>query len=1055
MILSGDGMVLQEVLQLEKTQGSIKKIDLFLVSQVKLSDEYVCALSYKAIILHTIGKTNEALKLLFNMVPSFKEMDVNGIIAVCDGIIEICLELKRYDQVLKYIKIKENYLPVSKAVLHIKDNIKYYLAVKRYDDAKEALLKYLSDDITREESIYAKEELSKIYYLEHQYDKYLELAEDLENYYQANLALAPLAELGLNKLKIAFEQRNYLKVIREGLVYIQDDYIDSAQKLVCATLLMRSYLFSNDYKRASIIESEYCELIHAGDKENSLGFCYAALELYTKTNTLVSITEYQNKIRELEAQKKEAKPQKKKNKQEEIVIPVVELPEEPEEEAEPKILSSKPMEEPLQIHQSVQSRVEVIQSAVVSKNYENLESVFQAISELDLKTKFREIFRVCCIRLCEVFPIEEVYLLYYRRQYLGIHYKKERAYDKKLSFEAIENTLSFAAMNYDEEVFLDKDNDRYRQDIVKGCDYEEIPFGYAVPLRDNLKTVGSIAYFAPEAFLDKDMVYESLKLVSSMLNTRLLMSLWQDEVEFNHRKLFFIHENMSSGVKEEIDGYLHFSQTACKMLGVFEDMTEEDYLSKMKTEDIAEYRRIHEELYTLLSENVSLEYDFKRDTDWIRIKERYYPMVLDGVICILSLIDDITLIEQNKKELIHLAYKNPISKLDTEVKLMVDLNRFYPNKKLSLAVVDIIDFNLYRELYGYNFTNQLIYTVGQELMRAYENDFNILIYHLETDRYAILFSDINDKRAVDSKLTQGFKAVSESLWKLNSRVKLLFNAGVYRLARHTNLDDVSKILYFALDALGDAKALDTSSNHIAHFDSDLHKKKFNENHLITHISESIDHGKLGLTYKQIVDLEKNEVYAYSIVLNLDNFEVDSSYMDFVVKRRGLTIQLEKYAISNVFKELKMFKDSLKGYILCFIPVSDATLEENFYSFLETQQSFFKVPKEYIVFQTGHASQGIWQKLRAEGYRIASSNLMDVYSNACDYLMYDYHLASADSIEEIQELCQRHDCTCIFHTINTKEDMEIARTKQLRLIYGEYYKKAIRIKTLIDKMVNQV
>ncbi len=1046
-------MVLQEVLQLDKTQGSIKKIDLFLVSQMKLSDEYLAALAYKAVILHTIGKTNEALKLLFGMVPSFKEMGVNGIISICDGIIDICLDLKRYDQVLKYIKIKQNYLPISKAVLHIKDNIKYYLAIRKYDDAKEALLKYLSDDITKEESIYAKEELSKIYYLEHQYDKYLEIIPDLENYYQANLALNALADLGLNKLKITFEQRNYLKVIREGLSYIQDDYIQPSHKLVCATLLMKSYLCSNDYKRASIIESEYCELISSENKEDALNFCYAALDLYTKTNTLVSITEYQNKIKELEAQKKEVKNQKKKIKKEEIVIPVVELPEEPKQEEDPLFFPmQEPKEEP-EIHQSVQSKTEVIKNAVVSENYERLESVFQAINELDLKSKFREIFRVCCIKLCEIFPIEEVYLLYYKRQYLGLHYKKERAYDKKLSFEAVENTLSFAAMNYDEEVFLDKDNSSYSKDIVRGVEYEEIPFGFAIPLTDSLKTIGSIAFFAKEAFLDQEMVYESLKLIASMLNTRLLMSLWQEEVEYNHRKLFFIHENMSSGVKEEIDGYLHFSSEACKILGVFEDMTEEDYLSKMKTEDIIEYRRIHEELYTLLSENLCLEYDFKKDNEWIRIKERYYPMVLDGVICILSLIDDITLIEKNKNELIHLAYKNPISKLDTEVKLMVDLNRLYPNKKLSLAVIDIIDFNLYRELYGYNFTNQLIYTIGQELNQAYENDFNVFIYHLETDRYAILFNDINDKRAIDSKLSQCFKRVADNLFKLNSRVKLLFNAGVYRLARHSNLDDVSKILYYALDALSDAKDLDTISNHIAHFDSDLHKKKFNENHLITHISESIDHAKLGLTYKQIVDLENNEVYAYNIMLNLDNFEVDYSYMDFVVKRRGLTIQLEKYAISNVFKELKMFRDSLKGYILCFIPISDVTLEENFYSFIQTQQSFFKVPKEYIVFQTSHAKQPILQHLREEGYKIASTNLLDVYTGACDYLMYDYHLAGAESIDEISELCNRHQCICIFHTINTKEDMELARQKQLKLIYGEYYKKAIRIKTLIEKMTN--
>ncbi len=1048
--ISGDKMILNEVLQLDKVQGSIKKIDLFLVSQIKLSDEYLIALSYKAIILHTIGKTNDALKLLFGMVPSFKEMGVNGIISICDGIIDICLDLKRYDQVTKYIKIKQNYLPISKSVLHVKDNIKYFLAIKKYDSAKEALLKYLEDDITSEEKIFAKEELSKIYYFERQYNKYLEILPELENYYQTNLALGALADLGLNKLKIFYEMGNYLKVITDGSIYIKDDALKPHHILTCATLLMKSYLASNDFKRASIVESDYYELLTKDCKEESLEFCYAALELYTRTNTLVSITEYQNKIREFEVLKKETKTNKKNNikKEEEVVIPIIqeEIIEEPKK---PIIFKLEPQNKE-EINQKINVNIEKIKDVIVSKNYENLEAIFNTLSELDLKLKFREIFRIFCIKLCEIFPIEEVYLLYFKRKYLGLHYKKERAYDKKLQFEDVDQTLNFMAMNYDNEAFLDSKDENIK-DIVSGKEYIDIPFGFAVPLRDNLKPIGSLAFFSKTAFLEQEMVYESLKLVSSMLNARLWMAMYQEETEYNHRKTFFINENMSSGIKEEMEGCLHFSSACCKILGVLENMTEEDYFSKMKTNDIIEYRRIHDELYSLLSDNLSLEYDFKKEDQWIRIKERYYPMVYEGTICILSLIDDITRIHQNENDLIQLAYKNPISKMDTEIKLMVDLTKEMENKKLSLAVLDIIDFSLYRELYGYNFANQLIFTIGKELIQAFENDFNTSIYHLEGERYVLLFHNVNDKRIIDSKLIQTFKKVSDNLFKLNSRVKLLFNAGVYRLARHSVIDDASKILYYAMDALDDARAMEQIGNHIAHFDSDLHKKKFNENHLITHISESIDHGKLGLTYKQIIHLTDQTVYAYRIMLNLDNYEVDYSYMDFVIQRRGLTIQIEKYAISNIYKELKMLKDSVKGYILCFIYVSQPTLEENFLNFLEAQENFYKIPKDYIVFIVDHANTSIVRFLHQKEYKIASKDILDVYNENCDYFMFDYHQTNVEAAKEINELCIKHNCQCIFDHMDTKEDIEFAKDNQIEIIYGEYYKKAQRIKSLIEKL----
>ena len=34
------------------------------------------------------------------------------------------------------------------------------------------------------------------------------------------------------------------------------------------------------------------------EPKDAIDFCYAALDLYTKTNTIVSVSEYQNKINE-------------------------------------------------------------------------------------------------------------------------------------------------------------------------------------------------------------------------------------------------------------------------------------------------------------------------------------------------------------------------------------------------------------------------------------------------------------------------------------------------------------------------------------------------------------------------------------------------------------------------------------------------------------------------------------------------------------------------------------------------------------------------------------
>lgn len=1057
-------MLLKEVLKLDKTNSSIKKIDFFIGLQTKYSYEHLKALAYKAEILHHLGKDNDALKLLYEVVPDFNSILLDGIIVVCDGIIDLCIELKRYDQVLKYIKIKESYLPISKSVLHIKDTIKYYLALKQYDDALNALEKFLREDISKDEVIEAKIELSKLYMELKEYDKYLGVIKDVESYFQSNLMLDELADIGLNKIIVQFEKGNYPKVVSDGNYYLKEEFIHKNHILVCATLMIKSYIYLADYKRASIVESDYYDMASEDYLNESLEFFYASLELYKKTNTIVSIKDYEAKIEKYEAIKKEHRKENKKSKKakEEIVIPDVEIENKDfsntdiDDDVKPQ-LNLMP-DEPLiksEINQKLNIEYKKINNIVISENYLKLEHVFDAINNTDITLEFREIFRQASIAIDKEYGIKEIYLLYFDRKYKGLYYKKERCYDKELTYEDLENTLNYQAYNYEQEMFLNKDYTDILKSIVTHEEYVDIPYGFAMPLFEDVNPIGSIAFFSDEEFINKEMAYESLKLIVKMINTRLLITLAQNELEYNNKKLFFINNNFDQGLKEEIEGYIHLNEKASSILETVSDIRVTDFYSKIDNTDLISYKALKNEIYSQMCMNSKIEYSYKCETKIKKIKETFYPMINNGEVSILSIIEDITEEANDKKDLINLAYQNPISKLDTPVKLTVDLNSLYKEKILSLAIVDIIDFDLYRTLYGYNFTNQLIYTVGKSFKDYYSNQFTINIYHLEVDRYAILFKDINDKRVVDSSLRKAFSYVHDELFKLNSRVDLLFNSGVYRLPKNNTIDDASKIIYYAYDALDDAKEIKTSINHICHFDSELHKAKFREKSLITHISEAIDHNKIGLTYKQIVNLENNNVFGYMIIPNLDNYDIDYNYMDFVIKRRGLIVNLEKYTISNAIKEQKMLYDVSKSYLLSFIKISKETILDNLYNFLKAQMQFYKIASNYICFYVDDASSSVVKKLRENGFKIASNNIYDVYNNYCDLFFLDSNKVMLDYIKEVKELCDNHKVICIIDNIDSKDDVIIVRENKIDLIYGQYFKKVTRMKAIIEKIKPQL
>lgn len=1053
---------IEEILQLDKIQSSIKKIDLFLSQKTKYSNDYMKALCYKASILHELGKTNEALKLLYEYVPQIQAMDIEAIIALTSQIIDITISVSIFDQAIKYIKVKQKYLPISRQTEYIKDIVTLYLKKHDYENAKEALQKYLEDDITKEEEIYALEQLSRIYYEQKSYDKYLECIPRLEAYYQNLLDLKKQEEIQKNKIEISFQRKNYIQVIADGMVFFRDYDPTTNIKLIVASYLIRSYIEVSNYKKASIVESNYEEFISNDYPIESLEFCKASLDLYNRTNTASSVLEYRRKIEDLEKllNKNEApvikKPRAKK------VDTVIEIPEIEEEiEISPRKESDDTYYNPIEVlnptkeelpvvKQKVKMDIQSVKNIVVSNNFLMLDEIFNEMLQIEEVVKFRECFRKSSIALIKEYPIEELYLLYFDSNFKGLHFKTERCYDKKPTENNLIGSVGYQAYLTGSECFLDNSDRAYSKDIVHSVDYPDDIYAIAIPLNDSVGIIGSLTFISTTPFLQNELCYESIKLFQKIINYRLLESISKDRSKLEILKTTFIQENMSSGIIENQDGYYHLSERAQAILGTIEVLTEEDYFMHMDSNDIANYKAVINELYTLKTKDLELIYSFKKDDAVIQIKERFYPLYQYGKIIVYSLIDDITESQTEKENLTKLALTNPISNMQTLVKLTNDLIKNYDNKKSSLAILDVIDSKLYKDLYGLNFYNQVIKAVGIKLKEAFANHFDIELYHLEGTTYAVYFLNTNDRRIVDSYLKEAMENASIEMKELNRRVLIHFNAGVYRLNKQSNLKDPQDMISLASDALIDASEMQTLEHHISHYDSKLAKERFYQNSLITAISEAIDIRKISLLYKQIIDLADTKVLGFYVSLNLDTYEVTDEQFDYVVKRRGLTVGLEKYLLQTAFSEQKMFYSDFKANLNLFIPISKETMEDKFIEAIKTHASFFKVDPKYFTFIVDKVSP-ILIEGKELGYHIASKDILDVYKNYCDYYIYDYHNVSKEAIPEVIELCKKHNVVPLFFGMDTKEDIDYARMNGYQYVYGNYYKKLVRMNQLIKNL----
>lgn len=1024
-------MFLNEVLELEKTSSSIKKIDLFLAGCNKKSTDYFKAFSYRNIVLHAIGKTNDALKALYGMVVDFPKIDDSSIIVICDAIIEITLQINRLDQARKYIDIKKKHLKVSESSKGIIDDINFYLASKSYMEAINELNRFINDEISIDESLWAHETLASIYYILHNFDAYKDIALKLERIYKENLITDKLVDLNFTLINIAYNEGDYIKTIFDGNRLLNEFSLDDSKKIRIATMLINCYLKSNDNKKATIIESNYEELIDKVEESLALDFVKAGLELYNKTNSLVSINHYQSLV---EKYSKEKKKKKEKNKNyDNIVIPD----------------TSTAEEEVVDVNKEKVYTTKEVSNYAVSENFVKLSKLYDMLNNLDINTPFREVYRKSLIELSKIIKFDEAYLLYYDKSYIGLHYKKERAYDKRIDFESLDDTINFLAITKEQEVFLSEDSTFGLKNIVNGLPYENIPYGIAIPLYKEDNYYASISFFSNEQFLMDDLVYETLLIISKMINTNLLSSMKQKELEKNNQKMFYVFENMSSGIKELMNEHIHLSHQAKTILGTLEDMSINDYRYHIHNDDLVKYNECLENVYQYLSNNEHIEYRFKKNGSYVNIRETFFSTYENGNILIYSLIEDITNTINDMNDLVSLAYTNPTTKLNTELKLLVDL-KTYATNKMSLAIVDVYDFKLYEELYGLNFSNQLIYAIGVELKKTLEKYFKAHLYHLEFDRYAILIEGMNDKRTVDSTLSKLLDTVAINLEILNKRVKLKFNVGVFRVSKSSNIDDVSKILSYAYEALSDAKHYHNNETYISHYDSNIAKMRFNENQLVTHISESIDHGKIGIAYKQVVDIKNSEVFAYYANISLDNYDVDLDFMNQVISRRNLEELIDKYVIGNTSKELKMLYDTVKANLFVMVKLNPKTIDKELVGFIESQNNFYKTTKKSLIFIVDDANNNNIKVLRNLGYKIASSSLMDVYQNNIDYFIYDVN-NGLDILPKMIDLTKENNIELILSSVDTKEMVDKVREYDINYFYGEFYKKSIRMKKVIEKV----
>jgi serine kinase of HPr protein (carbohydrate metabolism regulator) len=133
-----------------------------------------------------------------------------------------------------------------------------------------------------------------------------------------------------------------------------------------------------------------------------------------------------------------------------------------------------------------------------------------------------------------------------------------------------------------------------------------------------------------------------------------------------------------------------------------------------------------------------------------------------------------------------------------------------------------------------------------------------------------------------------------------------------------------------------------------------------------------------------------------------------------------------------------------------VKLNHKTINKELVAFIENQNNFYKTTKKSLIFIVDDANDNNIKVLRNLGYKIASSSLMDVYQNNIDYFIYDVN-NGLDILPKMIDLTKENNIELILSSVDTKEMVDKVREYDINYFYGEFYKKSIRMKKVIEKV----
>ena len=384
--------------------------------------------------------------------------------------------------------------------------------------------------------------------------------------------------------------------------------------------------------------------------------------------------------------------------------------------------------------------------------------------------------------------------------------------------------------------------------------------------------------------------------------------------------------------------------------------------------------------------------------------------------------------EKSKKEILHNIYYDKLTLLPNRNRLVENVNKYK-----SLIIMDIDDFSIVNDIYGFELGDEVLVYISKLLKDRFEN-----VYKLGSDEFAIAYHrsigliDLEKIAALDVRYKE---------------IKINFNIG------GSNKEDLFQTADMAL-----RRAKEHKNYRFDIYSEDMFAKQKKKMEGIQFLKQILEHGEIFPYYQAIVDCDEI-IIKYEALMRV-KYE-DKIYLPFYFLPLAKDIKFyNKFSqgmMQRAFEDVKSGKiDKMVSINLSFEDIRDEQTSQFLQSAL-TKEIASKITIEVLEndnIDSYQLLQEFLEKIKKNGAKVAIDDFGSGYSNYAQILEISPDFIKIDSslvrkindekylkiIKLIIEFCKDFDIKSIAEFVDNKKTFETLKDLGVDYFQGFYFHK---------------